>query len=373
MGKIQEDIVGLVAFSIHKQEVHDFWKNTLKADEYIMRMLEEGYKLPFKAGCTPQRCREKNNKSARQHSKFAIEETEKWITKKVVKEVFQEPTCVSPLTVAVRQMRDEEKLRLCLDLSRYIDLLLQKERVKLAGIDKCVQALLPEDFIATYDLSSAFHHVQIYGPHQQYLGFSLPGENKGDHERFFVFLVMPFGLASVVKCLTRITKPLCCCIASQGIWHSIYIDDGNVLAEMLIKVLQQLGIVLGHIERSRIRHRSKQNRYSRHSQPNQTVSGIHARFKKMSLKIAPEKIEDVRSAIKEVVQATSAVKAKRVARAIGKLILVEPALGPIVQLLSRAALSELAQATESGWNMSCLLYTSPSPRDRQKSRMPSSA
>ena len=26
-----------------------------------------------------------------------------------------------------------------------------------------------------------------------------------------------------------------------------------------------------------------------------------------------------------------------------------------------------------GWNYGCLLYTSPSPRDRQKSRMPSSA
>ena len=25
------------------------------------------------------------------------------------------------------------------------------------------------------------------------------------------------------------------------------------------------------------------------------------------------------------------------------------------------------------WNITCLLYTSPSPRDRQKSRMPSSA
>ena len=27
----------------------------------------------------------------------------------------------------------------------------------------------------------------------------------------------------------------------------------------------------------------------------------------------------------------------------------------------------------TGWEYSCLLYTSPSPRDRQKSRMPSSA
>ena len=28
---------------------------------------------------------------------------------------------------------------------------------------------------------------------------------------------------------------------------------------------------------------------------------------------------------------------------------------------------------ELGWDHICLLYTSPSPRDRQKSRMPSSA
>ena len=32
---------------------------------------------------------------------------------------------------------------------------------------------------------------------------------------------------------------------------------------------------------------------------------------------------------------------------------------------------ETGQAT--GWMQTCLLYTSPSPRDRQKSRMPSSA
>ena len=33
----------------------------------------------------------------------------------------------------------------------------------------------------------------------------------------------------------------------------------------------------------------------------------------------------------------------------------------------------LGKADVIKWAMSCLLYTSPSPRDRQKSRMPSSA
>ena len=32
-----------------------------------------------------------------------------------------------------------------------------------------------------------------------------------------------------------------------------------------------------------------------------------------------------------------------------------------------------ARLVEQDWNQVCLLYTSPSPRDRQKSRMPSSA
>ena len=32
-----------------------------------------------------------------------------------------------------------------------------------------------------------------------------------------------------------------------------------------------------------------------------------------------------------------------------------------------------ARADEGMWLLPCLLYTSPSPRDRQKSRMPSSA
>ena len=37
------------------------------------------------------------------------------------------------------------------------------------------------------------------------------------------------------------------------------------------------------------------------------------------------------------------------------------------------ALSKIRDDTSAALHKSCLLYTSPSPRDRQKSRMPSSA
>ena len=41
--------------------------------------------------------------------------------------------------------------------------------------------------------------------------------------------------------------------------------------------------------------------------------------------------------------------------------------------LQNASIAVANAYRDSGWVVSCLLYTSPSPRDRQKSRMPSSA
>ena len=128
-------------------------------------------------------------------------------------------------------------------MSRYINLLLKKEAVKLSGLDICTQPLLPGDFMATYDMTSAFHHVKIYKPHQQYLAFALPGKNEDGPDRYFVFLVMPFGLASAVKCITRMTKPLCGYLTRQGIRHSIYIDDRNEVARTLALVLRHLAAV----------------------------------------------------------------------------------------------------------------------------------
>ena len=48
-------------------------------------------------------------------------------------------------------------------------------------------------------------------------------------------------------------------------------------------------------------------------------------------------------------------------------------LNPGGSVKDRAALAIIEDAEKKGKLRPCLLYTSPSPRDRQKSRMPSSA
>ena len=202
--------------------------------------------------------------------------------------------------------------------------------------------------MATYDLTSAFHHVRIYEPHQQYLAFALPGREEGDPERYFVFLVMPFGLASAVKCITRMTKPLCSYISQQGIRHSIYIDDGNILARTLALVLEHLKIVLDALGKAGfVISESKTDTADTVSQV-KLYLGFIIDSKQMLIKISDEKLRDVRSALTRVIGGGS-LRAKTVAKAIGKLIATEAALGPVVQLLSRAAQYELALATEQSW------------------------
>ena len=44
-----------------------------------------------------------------------------------------------------------------------------------------------------------------------------------------------------------------------------------------------------------------------------------------------------------------------------------------ISLLTAIDIGVLRVRANGAWNSICLLYTSPSPRDRQKSRMPSSA
>ena len=67
-----DEIPDVVAGRIHKPEMPAFWRDVLKADKYILDMLEQGYKLPFREGQLPQPYQEKNNKSAIKHSGLSL-------------------------------------------------------------------------------------------------------------------------------------------------------------------------------------------------------------------------------------------------------------------------------------------------------------
>ena len=77
------------------------------------------------------------------------------------------------------------------------------------------------------------------------------------------------------------------------------------------------------------------------------------------------RIEDLRAA-------ANIIKGKKVSDSI-KLAIVVPGSGLIKKQAEKEGISEIFIDSGFEWREPCLLYTSPSPRDRQKSRMPSSA
>ena len=74
-----------------------------------------------------------------------------------------------------------------------------------------------------FDIHSAYHHVDIFYPHTEYLGFSWI---KDGVRIFYKFLVLPSGLASACYSLTKITRPLVKKWRSEGKQIIMYLDDG---------------------------------------------------------------------------------------------------------------------------------------------------
>ena len=70
----------------------------------------------------------------------------------------------------------------------------------------------------------------------------------------------------------------------------------------------------------------------------------------MKVRATSEKFRSFREALKQATE-NEEVKAKRVAKVVGKAISLQPALGPIIQLLTHSAQSKLAAAVDKwGWS-----------------------
>lgn len=77
------------------------------------------------------------------------------------------PLVVNPLLVATH---GDGKKRLVLDL-RHVNPRLYKQKFKCEDVDTAVLMLNPGDFLFTFDIKSAYHHVEIIEEYQKYLGF----------------------------------------------------------------------------------------------------------------------------------------------------------------------------------------------------------
>ena len=121
----RERFLGHPVGHIHERE--DFWKDYLLADDYILRVLKEGYRLSFDRSKLPESYQEANNKSALDEMEFVREELKKLEDRGCVVKWDYKPRLVNPLTV----VNKNGKKRLVIDLSRCLNLLLYSKKFKI--------------------------------------------------------------------------------------------------------------------------------------------------------------------------------------------------------------------------------------------------
>lgn len=71
----------------------------------------------------------------------------------------------------------------------------------------------------SFDFSSGYHHINIFEPHQTFLGFAWNGT-------FYKFTVLPFGLSTAGHVFTKVVRVLVKKWREMGIQIVVFLDDG---------------------------------------------------------------------------------------------------------------------------------------------------
>ena len=174
------------------------WKE-LEPTEAVLSVIKEGYKLPLHT--IPESCILRNNKSAFDNNDFVTEALNDLLATQCISVVESQPWVVNPLTVSTR---DDGKRRLVLDL-RHVNPHLFKYKFKCEDISTAQDLLGEGYYLYTFDIKSAYHHVEIFQSHRTYLGFQWFYQGKAT---YFVFNVLPFGLSTAPYIFTKLLKPL---------------------------------------------------------------------------------------------------------------------------------------------------------------------
>ena len=177
----------------------NFWKS-IGASGFVIRVLDRGYYLPFSH--PPHVYFSNNHASARQHAEFVSSAIHDLVASgSAIPATKAELHMCSPLGVV-----EQNKLRLILDLRELNKCLKKVHSVKYDDVKTAALLLKQGDYFFTFDLHSAYHHIEIDPAFRKYLGFSWPG-NDGV-PRYFMFACLPFGLCTAPFVFSKMCKVL---------------------------------------------------------------------------------------------------------------------------------------------------------------------
>jgi hypothetical protein len=143
-----------------------FWKD-IGASQFVVDTISRGYIIPLLT-TPPQMCF-RNNRSAFENRVFVDSAVRDLFIAGAIAQCSSPPTVVNPLSVAIQS---SGKKRLILDL-RYPNSFLKKIKFRFEGVQEMITTLQDsqQNFLFSFDIKSAYHHIDIFPADQQFLGF----------------------------------------------------------------------------------------------------------------------------------------------------------------------------------------------------------
>ena len=322
-GEHDEQQTGVVVQGRLKQ-CQSFWRDTLGASAFVLGIISDGYVLPLLADPPPVCFR--NHHSALLHGDFVQKEISNLLKGNCVVPCAECPQVCNPLLVVSNV---SGKKRLVIDL-RYVNQFLRLQKFKYEGLPLVPQLFNKGEFFVTFDLKSGYHHVDIHPTGWKYLGFSW---GTGDQRQFYVFRVLPFGLASACYVFTKLLRPLVRRWRSLGIRCIVYIDDGIVGAESHQAAKLASDIVTSDLDLSGL----VLNVIKSHLTPMQIGRwlGFIIDLCAGTYHVPEDRITKLKEAL-ALVLGYSTVPVRLLASVVGQLIAMGLAIGPITRLRTRA-------------------------------------
>ena len=185
---------------ISEPRFFSFWRDVLRADEEILSIVRDGYRVPFVGGQDPPPSLEPNNKSALDRPEFLLNQLVKWENSGCTSRVAEKPRIVLPISVVY-----SNKWRGVVDASRQITPFVVKNKVFLEPLSSIGAAVRRGDWMSKQDLTAGYHHVMIHPEARTNFGVHFVHDD--GTVSYWVWNVLFLGERNAVFLFTKILKP----------------------------------------------------------------------------------------------------------------------------------------------------------------------
>ena len=311
---------------------YKYWHAT-NANSYVLDVVKNGYKLPLYD--IPTSVVSKNNASSLANVSFVDNEISKLLKRDLIENVYFVPEVVNPLTVADGR---SGKKRLVLDC-RHINMYLHKFKYRYEDANTAMNMFNVGDVGFNFDLTSAYHHIQMFSRHRKYLGFYWKS-------KYYVFKVLPFGLSTAGYICTKVLRHPVQYWRSQGIRIIMYLDDGIAVADNNEHAVQYSKIIREDLEKIGFIVATDKSDWTPKGQIRWL--GLNWNFDTGFIHLPSDRLSDIHTKIGVMLCNMHVVNARCLASVIGKIQSAKPAIGEFAWV--RTKYCHMCLETRNDWD-----------------------